>query len=465
MKCGKCGTPILPGEDYCRICGTKYGEVPTQPVAPVTEVVEVAAPVAEIIEPPVEQVIETLEVAPTVEPPVVETLEVESPVVETLVPPVVETIVEPVAPAVETITEVVAEPIVETLEVAAPVIEELVPPVVETLEVIAPVVEEISTPVVETIETPVVSEIAEPVIEPVIETPVVEVETPVEEVPTVMEVLEPKETLEDISKSFELAKELDLNTGVNEEETKVVEPTVEEEKEDKKKTKEDNEDKSIEEIIAKNNKKPNVAFIVTLILLIVSLSLNVILFMTKPEDDGNPTLDGGNQVLKTIYYEDYAMNIDYNWIYTVDEEVVFNDKTENWGASLQIIKADYNVFSENKDTFNDILNNYQLEMTSKTEKVVNNKTVYIFSGKYNNYITDVVIANLGNDNLVKVQLLYKGEKDDIVQNKVLEMITAMSPYSTNLLNDTTFKFESLEEAVLENSVSKVAEESEDEKTE
>ena len=41
-------------------------------------------------------------------------------------------------------------------------------------------------------------------------------------------------------------------------------------------------------------------------------------------------------------------------------------------------------------------------------------------------------------------------------------MSSMTSYKTNLLNDTTFKFENLEEAVLENSVSKVVEEGSEE---
>jgi len=457
MKCGKCGTPILPGEDYCRICGTKYESTPTPaPIAePVVETLEVpvAKPVVETLAVPVaEPVVETLAV-PVAEP-IVETLAVPvaEPVVETLEVPVTE-------PVVETLEVPITEPVVETLEV--PVTE----PVVETLE--APVTE----PVIEEIVEPI-AEIPEAIVEPIIETPVVEptMEVIEETIEPVNPVIEEKESLEEMAKSFELAKELDLNSEpVEEPKEEKTEEEVEEPKEEKnkkgKKKKEEDSEKSIEEIIAKNNRKPNVAFIVTLILLIISIALNVILFLNKGEENTTPDGTGNEIALKKIYYENYSMNVDYNWIYTMGDELVFNDKSENWGASLQIINADYAVFAENKDGFNDILNNYALEMTSKTEKVVNNKTLYIFSGKYNSYITDVIISDLGNNQLLKVQLLYKGEKDDIVLNKVYELMTSMTPFNTTLLNDTTFKFESLEEAVLENSISKVSEEGNKEKTE
>ena len=308
-----------------------------------------------------------------------------------------------------------------------------------------------------------IEEISEPIAAPVVETSVVETIEEVVEEPKVEEVkpvVETKEDLGEVAKTFELAKELDLNSAPVSEPTPAIEEPKEEELKEVKPKKEKNKkevdsEKSIEEIIAKNNKKPNVAFIITFILLIISLALNVALFLGRDKESNNPDVSDNGMSLKTIYYKNYAMNVDYNWVYTEEDELVFNDKSENWGASLQVINADYQEFVENKDDFNNILSNYALEMSSKEEKVINDKTLYRFSGKYNNYITDVIIADLGNNELLKVQLLYKGERDDIVLNKTYELMTSMVPYNTSLLNDTTFKFEKLEEAVLENSISKV----------
>lgn len=412
MKCGKCGTPILPGENFCRICGTKY---------------EANTPVPTV---------ETLEI-PTVKP-AVETLEVP------IVKPAIETLEVPIAkPVVETIETPIAEPVVETL--AAPVAEPVMEPVIQ------PIVEPIMA-----------SPIAEPVmgkVEPQVVAPTTDIfSNVVEERPVVTET---KENLEDVTKSFELAKELDLSSKVEQTE-EVKEPTTEEVKEEKKekakKEIKDEDEKSIEEIIAKNNRKPNIAFIITLVLLIISIALNVVQFLTRNDVESDPDVVNEKSKLKTIYYNDYSMNVDYNWIYTEGEEIVFNDKTENWGVSLKVVAADYAAFKANEDKFNDVLAKRTLDMSSKTQKVVNNKTVHVFSGKYNDYITDVAILDLGNDNVVKAQVLYKAERDNVVLDKVLELMTSIKTYDTTLLNDTTFKFESLDEAILENSTTKTVEE-------
>lgn len=400
MKCGKCGTPILPGENFCRICGTKYEA-------------NAAVPEAETLETPiVKPVVETLEV-PIVKP-VVETIEtsIAEPIVETLVAPVAEPIMEPVmAPIVEPVmASPIAEPVIENIESQV---------VASTTDVFSKVVE----------ERPIVTEA--------------------------------KEKLEDVTKSFELAKELDLSSKP--EQTEEVKETVKEELKEEKKEKAKNEirdedEKSIEEIIAKNNRKPNIAFIITLILLVISITLNVVLFVTRSGSEPDPDVVNEQSKVKTIYYDNYSMNVDYNWIYTEDDELVFNDKTENWGVSLKVVAADYAAFKANEDKFNDVLSKRTLDMSSKTQKVVNDKTLHVFGGKYNDYITDVVILDLGNDNVVKAQILYKAERDDVVLDKVLELMTSIKSYNTTLLNDTNFKFESLDEAILENSTTKTVEE-------
>ena len=383
MKCGKCGTPILPGDDFCRICGTKYE---SQPAVETLETQQ-----TQVIEPSVSAI-----------PSPVEELSVpnSTPIMEPSIPKVSTPVVEPTTP--------------------------VMPRPVEELSVPE------STPIME----PSIPEVSTPVVEPT--TPVMP--SPVEESSV------STSNLNENANSFELAKELDLNA----------EPAKEEVKEEKV---EEKEEKSIEEIIAKNNRKPNIAFIITLILLIISIALNVLLFINKKEDansGADSTLEGTKT--KTVYYNGYSMNVDYNWIYTEGSELVFNDKTENWGASLKVVDADFDAFTANKDSFNEILNKNTLEMTSKNEKTVNNKTLYIFSGKYNNFITDVIISDLGDGNILKVQVLYKGEKDDLVLNKIYNLMTSVNTYSTTLLNDSNFKFLDLSNAITSNSVVKNAEE-------
>ena len=417
MKCGKCGTPILPGDDFCRICGTKYE---SQPAVETLETQQ-----TQVIEPSVSAI-----------PSPVEELSVpnSTPIMEPSIPKVSTPVVEPTTPVMPRPVEELSVP--ESTPIMEPSIPEVSTPVVEpTTPVMPRPVEELSVPESTPIMEPSIPEVSTPVVEPT--TPVMP--SPVEESSV------STSNLNETANSFELAKELDLNA----------EPT----KEVKEEKVEEKEEKSIEEIIAKNNRKPNIAFIITLILLIISIALNVLLFINKKEDansGADSTLEGTKT--KTVYYNGYSMNVDYNWIYTEGSELVFNDKTENWGASLKVVDADFDAFTANKDSFNEILNKNTLEMTSKNEKTVNNKTLYIFSGKYNNFITDVIISDLGDGNILKVQVLYKGEKDDLVLNKIYNLMTSVNTYSTTLLNDSNFKFLDLSNAITSNSVVKNAEE-------
>ena len=54
MKCGKCGTPILPGDDFCRICGTKYESQPAVETLE-TQQTQVIEPSVSAIPSPVEE--------------------------------------------------------------------------------------------------------------------------------------------------------------------------------------------------------------------------------------------------------------------------------------------------------------------------------------------------------------------------------------------------------------------------
>ena len=81
MKCGKCGTPILPGDDFCRICGTKYESQPAVETLE-TQQTQVIEPSVSAIPSPVEE-LSVPNSTPIMEPSIPE---VSTPVVEPTTP-------------------------------------------------------------------------------------------------------------------------------------------------------------------------------------------------------------------------------------------------------------------------------------------------------------------------------------------------------------------------------------------
>lgn len=344
MKCNKCGTPIIPGESTCRICGNKadFSKREKEP-----EIIDFPEEIEEKVE--VKEVVNEL-------PDLVDIVDIEEPTVEEVQP----TVELPQADLEQTMS--------------------LEPEVVETI-----------------------SE---------------EVPNKVEEV-TVIEEPTTKETKPSKKKVLDKADE------------KEVKPKKE--KKDKKET-----------------KSSNVGMILLSLVLIVSLCLNIYLFIM----DGNSKASGNNgsdetaQTYSKTAFNNYKVNMPSSWITeNTDTGLLIYDESQNWAASMQVINdVDYEAFVTNKESLVESLGNKRYQFTSNYSKQVEEKDFYLFKGKYYDYSVYVIVTEL-DDNMLVVDLKFKGEVDDVLLNNILKAMTEVKEKNTANLFKDNFEFQDISNEV------------------
>lgn len=230
-----------------------------------------------------------------------------------------------------------------------------------------------------------------------------------------------------------------LEKIIDEEITDVKEELSGNEDIEKPKSKLNQNDSDVEMIIKKNNFNPLV--IVLAIFFLASLVLNILLIVNKDEEQVN--LIGNEETVKTVYVDNYKYDIPYDWSYEKKDNLIFSDKTSNWGFSIQIEEMEYRNIKSNKNDFYKVIKNADIEITSDYEKSVNNKDNLLFKGKQGNYNTYVIVTNLGSNKIVSTKILFKSEVDDILLNKALDVVTTLE-VSNNSIVSGEFNFEGLE---------------------
>lgn len=344
MKCNKCGTPIIPGESTCRICGNKtdFSKREKEP---------------EIIDFPeeMEEKVEVKEVANEL-PDLIDIVDIDEPTIEEVQPTV----------------ELPQSDLEQTMS--------LEPEVVETIS---------------------------------------------EEVPNKVEKV-----------------------------TAIEEPTTKETKPSKKKVLDKADEKEVKPKKEKKDKKEtkssNVGMILLSFVLIASLCLNIYLFIM----DGNSKASGNNgsdetaQTYSKAAFNNYKVNMPSSWITeNTDTGLLIYDESQNWAASMQVINdVDYEAFVTNKESLVESLGNKRYQFTSNYSKQVEEKDFYLFKGKYYDYSVYVIVTEL-DDNMLVVDLKFKGEVDDVLLNNILKAMTEVKEKNTANLFKDNFEFQDISNEV------------------
>ena len=208
---------------------------------------------------------------------------------------------------------------------------------------------------------------------------------------------------------------------------------------EKPKSKLNQNDSDIEMIIKKNNFNPLI--IVLAILFLASLVLNILLIVNKDEEQVNLIVN--EETIKTVYVDNYKYDIPYDWSYEKKDNLIFSDKTSNWGFSVQIEEMEYRNIKSNKSDFYKVIKAADIEITSDYEKSVNNKDNLLFKGKQGNYNTYVIVTNVGSNKIALTKILFKSEVDDILLNKALDVVTTLEVSNDSIVSGE-FAFEGLE---------------------
>ena len=412
MNCNKCGTPILPGENSCRFCGTvgDFSERKHVEVKP------------EIIDFNINEKIEVIdfmigEDEVSVDPePTHETIdfgEIFEPVMENMAPATEE--VASVAPAQEVIPAV--EEVAQVVEQPSLVTEETIPSAVVNEEV----VEE------ESIKEETLGQTTSiPVVNAVIEEPAT-ARIPVEEVKKVLdeEVVEEAVDLEPIINQEEPQQE----------EAKALEPTNEVVVENKEEVK--------EEAPKKEKNKNSLTIIILTVLLILSIVLNCFLLMGANSSAKAKTLEETSTVSLTTVYSNYKILMPNNWHTNTSNKdfLLVYDGNNNWSASMSFTnELDYSKISDNLDMITSTFGSNQYLFTSDYTKTINEKEVHIFKGKYVSYAVYVIVNEVDEDTVAVTDLKFTGEVDDEILNNILNSVTTVTLKDMSNIIKDEFQF-------------------------
>lgn len=408
MKCNKCGTPIISGENRCRFCGT------TLPIKKVDVIKEPEL----IIEEPKKEIIMDI-------PKKVEIIK-EEPKKEVVldnssseiidIPNKVEVIKEPSKPEIiNEIPEIIKEIPKKNMIVEKPKTPEVIKDVPKEPEVIT------ENEKMEVVEIPEVIENKLDIIE--------------------------KEKIKEIDVADELEKtakleriDLEEFTGkIDREEIKniVVEASAEKIEEPKK---------EIKQVVEKAFHEKANSFMTLGILvcvLAVSLTLNGYLYINRykmsPKNAKNISTN-----TRTVYYDNYELNIPDNWktkgIAPNNNMLIFDD-TNEWGATIEILKN--SVFEQTEQYKDDINNSFMQKgytFTSSYNKNTDEMDFYIYKGKYNSYSVYLIVGKINDENAIVTDLKFKGEVNKEILDNVLKVVGNIDSNTLQDFYESDFDF-------------------------
>ena len=394
MKCNKCGTPIISGENRCRFCGSTI-------VIKKPEVIK--EPELIIDTPKKSEIIKEIPKAPEVKKEVIMDA--------------------PKKP--EIIMDVPKKEVIMDVPKKAEIIREpLKPEIIKEI----PKAPEVKKEVI--METPKVPEI-------------------IMNEPEKIEIIEEvkKDERKEIDVTDELEKtarleriDLEEFTGkIDREEIKniVIETNVEETLEPKK---------EIKQVVEKAfHEKANnfMTFSILICVLAASLTLNGYLYINRYKL-ATKEAKKISENTRTVYYDNYELNIPDNWntkgIATNNNMLIFDD-TNEWGATIEILK---NSVFEHTEQYKDDINNSFMQkgytFTSSYNKETEEMDFYIYKGKYNAYSVYLIVGKINDENAVVTDLKFKGEVNKEILDNVLDVVSNIDSNTLQDFYESDFHF-------------------------
>lgn len=445
MNCNKCGTPILPGENACRFCGTvgDYSKRNNEEIKP--EIIDFTMGEDDVV------IIDD-EATPSTATPNMQ------PTMPTTVRPV------PTIPSVPAPTPVVREPEKPIVDIVRPVQSIPVTPVStitdSQLNNANNIVNNFENTTTIPVVTPIIAEPA-PLFSKPVEPAKIENSENVEQIlkttlPTSEDVLT-SPVKEDIPVSIPLAGETAVSAS-----TPIV-ITNSKEKEELPKTEENIVPEMINE---KKSKKEghglfNILTFILIVLLIASVITICFLLMgngkTNKEKDTTSVVSTTNQ---TIYFNGYKVEIPSNWITVTNKDanyITVMDNTQDWAFTINVAaNTDASTISTTAgiDSITKNFGTNKYLFTSDYSKVVSGKSFYIFKGKYYDYSVYVITLGFDSTNTAVADLKFKGEVDDDVLNSVLTSLTTLSVEDLTSFYNNDFTFGDIT-PIITNSVSTI----------
>lgn len=421
MNCNKCGTPILPGENSCRFCGTvgDYSKRTHEEMKP--EIIDFTTGDDDVV------IIDD------------ENELIGSPINTT-----------PVIPKIENIPTPIIIPVPEEKELIVPV-QIPAPIVMPNNNVIIPSLEN-------TMTIPIVTSIvSEPIVSDINPISFENNKASISDVkePEVSSIHQNVETLEIVSNAPIGHQESAVSASTP---IIVTKPLVKEKVEEKSSEFED-----VPEVIKEEKPKKeghglfNILTFILIILLLVSVLANCFLLMGNGSDnkeaDVTPVVSTTNQ---TVYFNGYKVEMPSNWIAVTTKDINYvtvMDNTEDWAFTLNIAENTNSSNVSKTTSVDNITKAFGLNkylFTSDYSKKVGDKDFYIFKGKYYDYSVYVITLGLDSTNTVVADLKFKGEVDDTVLSSVLSSLATVTTKDLTTFYKNDFSFSDITPLITNN---------------
>lgn len=216
--------------------------------------------------------------------------------------------------------------------------------------------------------------------------------------------------------------------------------------------------KEVKPLKLNNNKKgADLTVVILALVLLVSIVLNVFLFVTggSNETEGSET----TTIVKTntVVFGGYEISVNNGWLVSnVENTLVLSDTSNEWvSKTITVENSNYDAFVSNVDTFIEELKNQKYQFTSNYEKKVDGSKLYIFKGKFESYTTYLIVGSIDKETLSVTELKFENEVNDKTLDKVMSTITSIEVSNAEF---EALESEKLTKSVQDNSVLKEVEE-------
>lgn len=264
----------------------------------------------------------------------------------------------------------------------------------------------------------------------------------------VQEIKEAKEeTKEDVKEEEE--ESLDDIPELPEDKKEVFKP---EKKKKEIKSKEHDQVTRTVKSVKPNNKGADLTVLILAIILIVSIILNIYLFVssgkeTATEDDNTTTIIKTNKVV----FDEYEMTVNNGWTVSIlDSNLILSDTSNEWVSKTFIVDdANYNDFVNNVDTYIEQMKEQKYQFTSNYEKKVDGSKLYLFKGKFESSTTFIIISGIDKNTVSVTEVKFENEVNDKTLDKIMSAIVSIE---TSTESYTSLDAKTLGDIVVKNSV-------------
>lgn len=177
-----------------------------------------------------------------------------------------------------------------------------------------------------------------------------------------------------------------------------------------------------------NTKGADLTVVILAVILIVSIVLNVYLFVSSGKDN-TPAEDNTTTIIKTnkVVFDGYELTVNNGWtVSNKDSNLILSDTSNEWTSKTFVVAdVNYNDFVQNVDNYAEQMKEQKYQFTSNYEKKVDGAKLYLFKGKYENYTTFIIVGSIDKETLSVTEVKFENEVNDKTLDKIMSAIVSI----------------------------------------